>query len=558
MSAASSLGLVPVPRSLELRPGFCELGLGAVVECPEEWAAVGRVAAAWLGKCLGARFEATTAGASGASADLGPEVPGSLAPGSGTGAGTGGEGGIAVASRSPREARAAAPSGGPARIRFAAEAGFGAEEYRLEAGESLIEIRASSAAGALAAASTLWQLALSQGSALPALIVEDAPRFPWRGAMLDTARNYFPIEFLERFLDLMALHKLNRFHWHLTDDQAWRLDLAALPELAARGSRRLDRRFNVPRWKEGSYSPGEVRRIVSFAAERGIVVVPEIETPGHVTALLASHPELSCAGAAPGGLAFEPEDRYGVFEELLCAGNEQVFDLLGRVFDELAELFPGPWVHAGGDEVPTARWSACPKCRALMRREGLRDEGGALEPELLQGWFMNRVAALLAERGKRLVGWDEILEGRVRQDAVVMSWRGMSGGIEAAKAGHEVVMSPQTRSCYLDHKQLDLPEEPGQLGVCTLRDSYAFDPVPPELSPEEGSRILGGQANLWTELMYFGRQVEYMAFPRLCALSEVFWSPKEGRGFDDFLGRMEVHGRRLDRLGVNRYRGAVG
>jgi hexosaminidase len=192
-----------------------------------------------------------------------------------------------------------------------------------------------------------------------------------------------------------------------------------------------------------------------------------------------------------------------------------------------------------------------------MKSHNLRDSGGALEPELLQGWFMNRVAAMLAERGKRMVGWDEILEGRPRKDAVVMSWRGYSGGIEAAREGHEVVMSPQTKACYLDHKHLDLPEEPGQLGTCTVRDSYAFEPVPEVLSEKEAARILGGQANIWTELMYFGRQVEYMAFPRLSALSEVFWSPKEGRNWDDFKRRLEVHGRRLDALDVNRYRGPL-
>ncbi len=550
MSVAASLGLVPLPRSLELRQGFCDLRLGAAIECPSEWAAAGRLAAAWLEKSLDARFEvaAPADAAAGAARSLDTESDGARAVPAG---------GLAPAA--PACGSAACGAAGAARIRFVVQAGLGEEEYGLAVGDRQIEVRASSPEGALRAASTLWQLALSHGPAIPALSIEDGPRFSWRGAMLDTARNFFTPEFIERFLDLMALHKLNRFHWHLTDDQAWRLDLESLPELAARGSRRLDRRFNVPRWKEGSYSPSDVRRIVAFAAERGIVVVPEIETPGHVTALLASHPELSCAGAAPGGLAFEPEDRYGVFEDVLCAGAEKVFDLLGRVFDEMAELFPGPWVHSGGDEVPKARWSTCPKCRALMKREALRDEGGALEPELLQGWFMNRVAALLAARGKRMVGWDEILEGRVRKYAeVVMSWRGVKGGIEAAKEGHEVVMSPQTKACYLDHKQLDIPEEPGQLGVCTLRDSYAFDPVPPGLSAEEAARILGGQANIWTELMYFGRQVEYMAFPRLSALSEVFWSPKEQRGFDDFLGRMETHGRRLDRLGVNRYRGSAG
>jgi hexosaminidase len=391
--------------------------------------------------------------------------------------------------------------------------------------------------------------------------VEDGPRLAWRGAMLDTARNFMSVEFIERFIDRMALHKLNRFHWHLTDDQAWRLEIPELPEITRRGATRLEGRVKAVWWKGGSYSPEDVRRVVAFAAERGIVVVPEIETPGHVVALLASHPELSCAGMASGEpgarLCFEPEDRYGVFEDVLCAGNEAVFSLLGKVYDHVAAVFPGPWVHAGGDEVPKARWQACPRCRERMKAEGLRDQGGALEPELLQGWFMNRVAALLAERGKRMIGWDEILEGKPRKDAIVMSWRGYSGGIEAAGEGYEVVMSPQTKACYLDHKHLDLPEEPGQLGTCTVRDSYEFEPVPPSLSPEAAGRILGGQANIWTELMYFGRQVEYMAYPRLSALSEAFWSPQAGRAFADFAARLPIHGKRLERLGLNWYRGPL-
>jgi hexosaminidase len=436
------------------------------------------------------------------------------------------------------------------------------EDYRLAITRSGVAIAAGAREGAIMAASTLRQIILSEGPVLPALRIEDGPRFAWRGAMLDCARNFFRVEFLERFIDLMALHKLNRFHWHLTDDQAWRLEIASHPEIAAAGSKRRDMRHAYLRYHEGSYSAADARRVVAFAAERGIVVVPEIETPGHVLALLASHPELSCAGAsigrdAEGAASFAPEDRYGIFEDVLCAGNDAVFELLGDVYDEIVSIFPGPWVHAGGDEVLKTRWSACPRCRARMERGRLRAPDGRPDPELLQGWFMNRVADMLAARGKRMVGWDEILEGRVRKDAIIMSWRGAEGGLCAAREGYDVVMSPQTKACYLDHKHLNLDEEPGNLGVCTVEDSYRFDPVPPGLTESEGARILGGQANLWTELMYFGRNVEYMAFPRLCALSETFWSPREKRDFASFEHRMEVHGPRLDLLGVGRYRGPL-
>ncbi len=504
----NSPDLLPVPRKLSLGEGSFGLA-GASIEAAPEFEGAARLLRTWLANATGLDF---------ASKGL-----------------------------------------GRGRIRISRERSKGeAESHRLRISPQGVELEAADLDGAIRGASTLRELALSHGAELPALSIEDGPRFSWRGAMLDSARNFQRVEFIEKFLDLMALHKLNRFHWHLTDDQGWRLDIPSMPELARLGARRPERRVNIPRWQEGHYTRDEVRQVVDFASDRGIVVVPEIETPGHATALLASHPELSCRGGAGGGNEpFFTEWRHGIFEDVLCAGNEKVFEVLGRVFDEVAELFPGPWVHAGGDEVPKARWSVCPKCRAVMKTHGLRDEGGALEPELLQGWFMNRVAALLADRGKRMIGWDEILEGRPRKDAIVMSWRGYSGGVEAARAGHEVVMSPQTKACYLDHKHLDLPEEPGQLGVCTVRDSYSFEPQPASLGSEGAALILGAQANIWTELMPFGRNVEYMAFPRLSALSEVFWSPKEGRNWDDFARRLETHGRRLDALGVNRYRGPL-
>lgn len=511
----NDLNLIPEPRSALLLGGSLDARGGVSVSAAGAFAQAGELAALWCEEALAFRS------------------PGSLAAGS----------------------RAA-------KLDFALDPALAAEDYILEIREGGIVARASSHEGAVHAAATLRQLLLSGGPALPCVRIEDGPRFAWRGAMLDCCRNFFRVEYLERFIDRMALHKLNRFHWHLSDDQAWRLDLASHPELCRAGAWREDLRLSYGEkiMRGGSYSREDVSRIVGYAAARGIVVVPEIETPGHAVALLASHPELSCRGhadRAAGGGAFLPEDRYGVFEDILCAGNDKVFDFLGEVYDEVSSLFPGPWIHAGGDEAPKARWRECPRCRSRMEHEGLRDAKGELEPELLQGWFMNKVAAMLAQRGKRMVGWDEILDGNVRKDAIIHSWRGSEGGIRAARSGYDAVMSPQTHACYLDHKNYDSPEEPGNLGVCSCAESYAFDPVPPELSPEEARHILGGQANIWTEFIYFGKQVDYMAFPRLCALSEVFWSPKEKRDFGSFEARMAAHGPRLDLLGVNRYRGPL-
>lgn len=546
--------LVPLPRSIDELPGALDLSRGGLVAAAPGLEAQGRLAAAWLAEALGRPFRSAVGEDAG-----GVRARGGAAGGQAASGPPAGPGGLA-------RADAAGEAAEPPLVELRLDPALsGAEDYVLTIGPEGAAVAAASPEGVVRGLSTLRQLALSEGPVIRSLRIEDGPRFPWRGLMLDCARSFFRVEFIERLLDLAALHKLNVFHWHLTDDQAWRLDLPGLPELAAAGSRRRDSRIHGVAWREGSYSVDDARRVVAYAAERGIMVVPEIETPGHAIALLSSHPELSCAGAAAGGLPFMPEDRFGVFEDILCAGNEGVFELLGRVFDGLAGIFPGPFVHVGGDEAPKARWLLCPKCRGVMRAHNLRGPGGELDPERLQSWFMGRVSALLAERGKRMVGWDEILEGGVAapggegvpKDAVAMSWRGYSGGAEGARAGLEVVMCPQTKACYLDHKHLDLPEEPGNLGVCTVRDSYAFEPVPPGLSPEEAALVKGGQANLWTEMAYFGRQAEYLLFPRLSALSEALWSPKEARCFEDFARRLPAHGRRLDVLGVNRYRGPL-
>jgi hexosaminidase len=432
----------------------------------------------------------------------------------------------------------------------------GKESYLLVVESSGIKLSAPEPAGILRGAATLYQLALSQGRRIPCLEIRDKPRFEWRGFMLDTARNFFRVDFMERLIDLAAMHKLNRFHWHLSDDQSWRLEIPAMPELTAQGAWRVDRRFNAVIRRGGSYSPEDVQRIVAYAAARHIEVVPEIDLPGHSTALLASHPELWC-NASHSGRVFEPADLYGVLDGILCAGREETYGFLDRVFDYIHQVFPFDYVHAGGDEVTKAGWLNCDQCRRRMREEGLRDESGALDPERLQGWFMDRIAGSMAKRGRRMVAWDDVVDGGCSKEILIMAWRGYEYGFRAAALGYQVVMCPETRACYLDHKQFDIEEEPGHLGVCTTKDSYDFDPAPTSLGQAARKNILGGQANLWSELLYFGRQAEYMLFPRLCAIAEALWTPGELKDFDGFSGRLELHGLRLDALDIHRYRGPL-
>ncbi|MGD9938892.1 MAG: beta-N-acetylhexosaminidase [Clostridia bacterium] len=419
------------------------------------------------------------------------------------------------------------------------------EGYRLALRPSGARITASSAAGAFYGLQTLRALALIWDGRIPCCIIEDAPRFGWRGFMLDTVRNFFEPAFIKRLIDLAALHKLNRFHWHLTDDQGWRLPIPGRPELVQNSARKVDRRYVPPLERTLYYDEDAIRDILSYAAERHVTVIPEIEMPGHVLALLSSHPEFSCTGSR-----FEPEDRFGIYADVLCAGNDDVFMFLEEVMDEVVRLFPGLYVHFGGDEVPTERWALCPRCRKRMADEGLPDAAA------LQGWFTRQAAGILRRRGRRPVGWDEIVQSATPKDAIVMAWRSAERGREAAEAGHDVVMCPGSRACYLDHKHRDVPDEPGHLGVSTVKDSYLFDPLE-NLSENQKSRILGMQGNLWTEIMYFGRHVEYMAFPRLSALAETAWTPGELRSFDGFSARLRWWGKALDSLDVARYRGPL-
>ena len=462
-------------------------------------------------------------------------------------------------------------AGGPARAivlrRDASLARLGPEGYVLDVRPDLVTARAPEPGGLFYAVQTIRQLlppevfrAAPVGGrtavwTMPAVRIEDAPRFRWRGAMLDVARHFMPKGFVERYVDLLALHKMNVFHWHLTDDQGWRLEIRKYPRLTDVGSRRAmtvagRQRGDSAGWAfdsvphGGFYTQDDVREVVAYAAARHVTVVPEIEMPGHAVAAIAAYPELGVT--IPGVTGPTPvATRWGVFDNILNAEPGTV-RFMQDVLTEVLALFPSPYVHVGGDEADKARWRADPRTQARVRALGLKDE------HELQSWFIGQMDTFLTAHGRRLVGWDEILEGGLAPGAVVMSWRGTRGGIEAARAGHDVVMTP-TSHVYLDYVQSrDRAAEPvGPGAVLTLDTVYAFEPVPAELTPAEARHVLGAQGNLWTEYVPTPKQAEYMAYPRLSALAEVTWTPKDGRDFADFRRRLGAHLRRLDALDVH-------
>jgi hexosaminidase len=427
------------------------------------------------------------------------------------------------------------------------------ESYALSTDAGAVEIRASDPAGLFYGTRTLLQLLPYRPAgpeagdvALPRIRIEDAPRFRYRGLHLDVGRHWFPVEFVKRYVDLLASYKLNAFHWHLTEDQGWRLEIRRYPMLTEVGSRRretiLERNFEpyvgdgVP--YGGYYTQDEVREVVAYAAERFVTVIPEIEMPGHSLAAIAAYPELACT---PG--PFEVATTWGVHEDILCP-KEETFVFLEDVLAEVMELFPSPYIHVGGDEAPKARWIESPVAQEVIRREGLADEGG------LQAWFLRRIEAFVRERGRRIIGWDEILEGGLPPGAIVMSWRGVGGGIEAARRGHDVIMAP-TSHAYFDYYQGAPENEPLAIGgYLPLERVYAFEPVPPELPEEAARHVIGAQGNVWTEYLKTPQAVEYMAFPRALALAEVTWSPRGLRDWENFLIRLGPRLAELEALGV--------
>ncbi|MBK8491871.1 MAG: family 20 glycosylhydrolase [Saprospirales bacterium] len=416
------------------------------------------------------------------------------------------------------------------------------EGYRLQIRPEKVVVYYREPAGAFYAKQTLQQLKNTDGS-LPCLDIEDAPRFPYRGMHLDVARHFFPVEFIKEYIDLLAMHKMNYFHWHLTEDQGWRIEIKKYPRLqevsAWRKETLVGHYSDQPHQFDGQlyggyYTQEEIREVVQYARERFVTIIPEIEMPGHAQALLAAYPELSCHGQP-----VEVATEWGVFENVLCP-TEETFTFMENVLLEVMDLFPGPYIHIGGDECPKIQWKESAFCQELMKKEGLKDENE------LQSYFIRRIDRFLTEHGRKLVGWDEILEGGLSPNATVLSWRGMQGGIDAAQGGHDVIMAP-TSHCYFDYYQSKHPNEPLAIGgYLPLEKVYAFEPVPETLSQEEAMHILGAQGNVWTEYIPTTEQVEYMAFPRALALAEVLWSPLSKRDFLSFQNRLAQYLPKLD------------
>ena len=435
------------------------------------------------------------------------------------------------------------------------------EGYHFQVSSQGVSITAQDDPGIFYGMQTLRQLlppSIEQGVAtlvghkIQAVNIEDYPRFGWRGMHLDVSRHFFPLEFVKKYIDMIALHKMNVFHWHLSDDHGWRLEIKRYPKLSEISAWRVDR--NDEDWRHwtpikegekstygGFYTQEEVRQIVAYAAARQITIVPEIEMPGHSSEIFAAYPELSCKGEV---LPVRPAS-YWPIEDIFCAGNDSVFVFLENILDEVVDLFPGRYIHIGGDEARKTYWKTCEKCQNRIKAEGLADE------DELQSWFIQKMETFIISKGKQLIGWDEILEGGLAPGATVMSWRGVKGGVAAAKAGHDVIMTP-TSHVYFDYYQGDPKTEPQAIGgYTTLKKVYDYEPIPEALNAEEAKFVLGSQANLWTEFIKTTSHAEYMVLPRMTALSEVLWSAKDQRDWPGFQKRLQSLLPRFETLGWN-------
>ena len=445
------------------------------------------------------------------------------------------------------------PEAGAINVRLG---GLQPEEYTLNIRPDGVDITGGSPAGVFYAFQTLRQLlpvAVARGEKagvieLPVAEIADKPHFAHRGGMLDVCRHFFTADDVKTFIDILAMHKLNRFHWHLTDDQGWRLEIKSLPRLTEVGAWRAPR---VGQWWQrekqlpgeeatygGFYTQDDVKEVLAYAAERYVRVIPEIDVPGHSLAALVAYPELACM-KAPETVGVGNKF-YGEDENTLCVGKETTFEFMDKVLTEVAALFPDEYVHIGGDECFKGFWHKCPRCQARMKAENLKDENE------LQSYFIHRMESLLKEKGKKLIGWDEIIEGGLAPDATVMSWRGMEGGIKSAQAGHHVIMTP-AEHCYIDLWQGEPSVEPDTYSMCRLKDSYSFNPVPDGVPAE---MILGGQGNLWAESVPTFRHAEYMTWPRGWALAEVLWTGPEKANWDQFWPRVEQHFLRADKAQI--------
>lgn len=435
---------------------------------------------------------------------------------------------------------------------------LGKEGYRIKIETNQLTVTANSEVGFFYAIQTLMQLMPSHvygkdfddktEVTLPCCEIVDYPRFPYRGLHLDVGRHLFPVEFIKKYIDLMAIHKMNFFHWHLTEDQGWRIEIKQYPKLQSIASMRKETwkgHYNSGLGYDGKpyggyYTQKEVKEIVEYAKSRYITIIPEIELPGHAQAALAAYPEYSCTGGP-----HQVATTWGVFDEVYCP-TEETFTFLQNILTEVMEMFPNsPYIHIGGDECPKTRWKECPKCQERIKKEGLKDE------HELQTYFINRIASFLYAHGKQVIGWDEVLEGGAPNDIIVMSWRGEEGAITAVNQNHYAIMTPNG-FMYLDHYQGVPESEPTAIGgFLPLNRVYSYDPIPKEIPVDKHHFILGVQGNLWTEYIPTSSHAEYMAYPRACAIAEIAWSPQNNRDYDDFLSRLSLHFERLDGLKVN-------
>ena len=417
------------------------------------------------------------------------------------------------------------------------------EAYTLTVTPQLITINGSTPAGTFYGIQTLRKSIPQTGNltvSFPAVTINDQPRFAYRGAMLDVCRHFFPVDSVKKFIDMLALHNINRFHWHLSEDQGWRIEIKSRPELTTIGSVRkgtcighdFETSDSIP--YGGFYTQEEARDIVKYAAERHITVIPEIDMPGHMLAALTAYPELGCTGGP-----YDLWHRWGVSEDILCAGNDSVLTFIDDVLGEIVDIFPSEYIHVGGDECPKIRWESCPKCQAKARELGLKKDAHGTVEEKLQSYLIHHASDFLTSRGRKMIGWDETLEGGLAPGAIVMSWRGEEGAKEAARRGHDAIMTP-TNYFYFDYYQTrDTENEPDAIGgYVPVEKVYSFNPTPDDLTDEQKKHMIGVQANLWTEYIPTFSQVEYMELPRMAALAEVQWTEADKKDYKDFAKRV--------------------
>ena len=440
-------------------------------------------------------------------------------------------------------------------VTFTIDSLMAPEAYTLKITPRKAVVKAGSEAGVLYARATLKQITVEGGGALLCCEISDEPRFAWRGLLLDCARHFYTVEQVKKVLNIMAYYKLNRFHWHLTDDHGWRIEIKKHPRLVEVGAFGDVGSHSVPDPNlvgeilyEGYYTQEDIKEVVSYASSLGISVIPEIDMPGHMTSALAAYPQLGCTGGPYQVVNVVGPRSKGLGKENLCIGNEEIFDFISDILDEVLPLFPGEYFHIGGDECVSDRWDACPKCRKRLRDEGLKS-GEFSDAQQLQNYFTRRVQKMLQERGRKIIGWDEILDGELEDGATIMSWRGTSGGKRAAERGLDAIMTP-IRHCYLDFRQSDdVEHEPIALnGTVSMDSVYDYEPL--EGLPEEAAHhIIGVQGNLWCDVVSTPEYLEYMLLPRLAALSEVQWCAPQNKNRERFRSAMDAHRRYYEQHG---------